>query len=383
MPWRTILISAATLAVIASVDCLLTAVVADEATGERHDARKELTAQGIGQLFAGLLGGVGGGGTKGSTLVTIKTGGRRWATLVSGLTFTMLLLFLGPVGSILPISVLAGVLIYVGVGLVEWHILHWLRRPQTRLDGIIALLVVATTLACGLMDAVAIGVLGSTVLFLRGLVGARVIHERATGTERRSLQLRIQEEARLLDTHGERIVYVELRGNLFFGTADRLFNELLPDLDRPVWMILNLRRVQYLDISGLHLFQQMIKRLHAHGVPDVLQQRVQERCNRAQDAQAARVAGTGAGFAEGQDLPQYRRGLGVCGKRAAHQPGTPSCLHAPAGGSKRQRTISPHETQDPQGRIGVHAPSGTEAQGKSLRLRRDWRCPVSNPRGRG
>ena len=265
LPWPIILASALTLAVLASVDCLLTAVVADEATGERHDARRELAAQGIGQALAGILGGVGGGGTKGSTLVAIRTGGRRWAALASGATFLMLILFLGPVGQVLPISVLAGVIIFVGVGMVEWNIVHWLRRPQTRFDGTVALLVIATTLAFGLMVGVAVGVLSSIFLFLHRLVGAPVIHERATGKEFHSLQFRTAEEYGLLETHGDRIVYVELRGNLFFGTADRLFTELLPDLDRPVWMIINMRRVQYIDISGLHLFRQMIKRLHAHG----------------------------------------------------------------------------------------------------------------------
>ena len=265
LPWNTIVVTAVTLAVLASVDCLLTAVVADEATGERHDAGRELAAQGIGNALAGLFGGVGGGGTKGSTLVAIKTGGRRWAALVSSVTFLVLMLFLGPVGQILPVSVLAGVVIFVGFGMVEWNIVHWLRQPQTRLDGTVALLVIATTLSFGLLDGVAVGVLGSVALFLQRLVSAPVVHNRTSGKYLRSLQFRTEEESELLETHGDRIVYVELRGNLFFGTTDRLFTEMLPDLDRPVWMIINMRRVQYVDISGLHLFRQMIKRLHSHG----------------------------------------------------------------------------------------------------------------------
>ncbi len=265
LPWAVILVSSLTLAVLASVDCLLTSVVADEETGARHDARRELAAQGIGHTVAGLLGGVGGGGTKGSTLVSVKSGGRRWSAMVSSLTFVLLILFLGPVGNALPISALAGVIAYVGVDMVEWNILHWLRVPSTRLDGAVALLVVTVTLAVDLMVGVAVGVLGSVFLFLLVQVKARVIHERATGRERRSLRYRTEEERALLDEHGERIVYVELRGNLFFGTVDRLFTEFMPDLERPVWMILNMRRVQYLDMSGLHLFRQMVKRLSAHG----------------------------------------------------------------------------------------------------------------------
>lgn len=265
LPWQVILVSAMTLTVLASVDCLLTAVVADEETGERHDASRELVAQGIGQAVAGLLGGIGGGGTKGSTLVAAKTGGRRWAAVVSSMTFVVLILFLGPVGEVLPISALAGVIIYVGVSLLEWNMLHWLRRVATRFDGIIAVSVVATTLAFDLTVGVAVGVAGAVLLFVRRQVRAPVIHVRATGEERRSLHYRNEEERRLLDKHGARIVYIELRGNLFFGTVDRLFTELMPDLNRPVWMILNMRRVQSMDLSGINLFRQMVKRLDAHG----------------------------------------------------------------------------------------------------------------------
>jgi SulP family sulfate permease len=115
------------------------------------------------------------------------------------------------------------------------------------------------------MVGVAVGVVGTVLLFVRRQAGARVIHEQSTGKEHHSLLYRTEEERGLLDRHGDRIVYVELRGNLFFGTADRLFTDLLPDLNRPVWMILNMRRVQSMDISGLNLFRQMIERLDAHG----------------------------------------------------------------------------------------------------------------------
>ncbi|MDC1287681.1 cyclic nucleotide-binding domain-containing protein, partial [Gammaproteobacteria bacterium] len=141
----------------------------------------------------------------------------------------------------------------------------WLRHPQTRLDGSVAVLVIATTLGFGLMDGVAVGVLGSVALFMRRLVAAPVIHNRTTGKHHRSLQFRTEEESELLESYGDRIIYFELRGNLFFGTADRLFTEMQSDLDQPVWVIINMRRVQYVDISALHLFRQLIKRLHAHG----------------------------------------------------------------------------------------------------------------------
>ena len=259
------MISALILTVLASIDCLLTAVVADEQTGERHAANRELAAQGIGQIVAGLFGGIGGGGTKGSTLVAIKSGGRRWTAVITSLTFTVLILYLGPVGELLPISALAGVIIYVGIGLLEWNILNWLRRYETRIDGVVALLVLTMTLAFDLMAGVGAGMVGSVLLFVRQQASGRVIHEQSTGKEHHSLLYRTEDERSLLNEHGDRIVYIELRGNLFFGTADRLFTKLLPDLNRPAWMILNMRRVQSMDMSGLNLFRQMIKWLDDHG----------------------------------------------------------------------------------------------------------------------
>ena len=265
LPWPVILVSALTLTVLASIDCLLTAVIADEQTSARHKANKELAAQGIGQIAAGLLGGIGGGGTKGSTLVSIKSGGGRWAAVVSSLTLVLLILFLGPVGQALPIGALAGVIIYVGIGLLEWNILHWLREPVTRLDALVALLVVATTVAFDLVAGVGVGLVGSVLLFVRSHVNAPLVHTRLTGKENHSLLFRSAEERALLDQHGDTIVYLELRGNLFFGIVDRLYTELLPDLNKPVLMVVNMRRVQSMDMSGLKLFKQMIERLDAHG----------------------------------------------------------------------------------------------------------------------
>lgn len=263
--WELLLPGALALAVLASIDCLVTAVVADSATGARHDSRGELAAQGIGQILAGLFGGFGGGGTKGSTLVAIDAGGRRWPAVVAGIAFLGLAVASGPIGHYLPISVLSGVIIYVGFSMLEWRMLLWLRRSRTRIEGLLVLLVVAVTLYTDLIIGVGVGVLGAMLLFIRGQIRAPMIHERSTGRERRSLRLRSDEEHALLNEHGDRIVYIELRGDLFFGTVDRLFTELAKDLEQPVWMVLNMRRVQSLDLTGLDLFRQMTLRLRTHG----------------------------------------------------------------------------------------------------------------------
>ena len=263
--WDLLVPAAIALAVLASIDCLVTAIVADSATGCRHNARGELACQGLGQMLAGLFGGLGGGGTKGSTLVAIGAGGRRWPAVVASLVFILLLAVAGPVGRYLPISVLAGVIISVGFNMLEWRLLLWLRRARTRIDAILALLIVACTLYFDLNVGVGVGALGAMLLFLRDQIRADMIHTRSTGRELRSLRLRSKEDHALLDEHGGRIIYLELRGHLFFGTVDRLFTELATLLEQPVWIVVNMRRVQSVDLTALDLFRQMELRLRDHG----------------------------------------------------------------------------------------------------------------------
>jgi SulP family sulfate permease len=265
LPWSLLVLPAATLAVLASLDTLLTSVIADVRTGARHDARRELLGQGAGHVLSGLLGGMAGAGTTAATLVAVRSGGRRWTGVCAGLGFALLLLVGGPVGTLLPISALAGIVLHVAVGMVERDIAAWLRRRRTRADGVIALLVTAVTVGYDLMLAVGVGVAIAVVLFVRAQVRAPVIHRRSTGLERRSVRMRTDEERTLLDRHGDRIVLYELRGNLFFATAEQLFSELAPDLDRPAWVILHLRRVHQVDLTGIKLLQQIAHRLDDHG----------------------------------------------------------------------------------------------------------------------
>lgn len=168
-------------------------------------------------------------------------------------------------GRFLPVSVLAGVIIYVGVGMLDVNILGWVQRRRLRMDAVVAISVIGTTLAYNLLAGLVMGVLGSALLFIRGQLLQPVLHDRASGNERHSLKERSEKERLMLENNGDRIVYVELRGNLFFGTADRLFTELMPDLDRPVWMVINMRRVQHIDTSAMYILRQMAARLRRNG----------------------------------------------------------------------------------------------------------------------
>ena len=265
LPLVPVLSGALALAMLASLNTLLTSVIADLVTEKRHNARRELIAQGIGQVLAGFTGGIGGSATTGATVVAVSTGARRWAGVTAGVVFLLLVFAFGPAGKLLPIAVLAGIIIHVAAGMIKRDMFEWLRTGRTRIDAMVALLVTIVTVVYDLVTAVGAGIMITIILFIRSQAQVPVIHRRSTCAQRRSVRLRTEAEQALLERHGERIVLYELRGNLFFATADRLFEELLPDLDRPAWVILHMRRAGQIDLTGIKILHQIAARLQAHG----------------------------------------------------------------------------------------------------------------------
>jgi SulP family sulfate permease len=265
LPWKTIVPSGLALALLAATNTMLTAVVSDVATGLRHHSNRELFAQGVGQALAGVAGGMGGSSTTGATMVALKTGGRRWAELCAALSIAGIVLFGGPVGAYIPIGVLAGIVLQVAVRMIDLDVLRWILERDTREDALITVVVTGVTVAYDLITAIAIGVAITILLYLRAQVRAPIIHRHSTGTQIRSSRSRPRKHRELLDLHGGRISFYELRGDLIFATADQLYEQLRPDLDQPVWVILHLRRVAQVDLTGIKILWQIGKRLKEHG----------------------------------------------------------------------------------------------------------------------
>lgn len=266
LPWRVIALVAASLALLASLNTLLTSVVADVSTGARHDARRVLIGQGISLVANGLAGGIGGSATTGATLVAVQSGGRRWAGVCMGLMLAVIVIFAGKAAAWVPLSALAGIILYIAVfGLIELDIAYWMLHKRTRPDAYMAILVTVVTVAYDLVTAVALGVGLAVIRFVNSQIKAPVVHLRTTAVQRASTRHRTAKERQLLAEHGERIVSYELTGNLFFGAVDRLFEEIRADLDRPAWVILDMARVTQFDLSAIKLLQQMANRLHKQG----------------------------------------------------------------------------------------------------------------------
>lgn len=264
--WYTIVPAALALAVLASIDTLLTSVIADVTTGERHKANYELAGQGIGHVLSGLAGGMAGAGTTGATIVSVKSGGRRWSGFMAGIAILVIIFIAGKLVQVLPVSVLAGIILFVGIHMLDLDILAWFKDRRMWQDAGIAVLVIATTVFYDLMAAVGLGVIIAIILFIRSQIKAPVVHRRSTAHSMRSLHRRSAREREILEAHGDRIVLYELRGNLFFATADRLLEELMPDLDAPNYIILHMQRVAQVDLTAIKFLQQIESRLNKnHG----------------------------------------------------------------------------------------------------------------------
>jgi len=257
-PWALMVGSALALAVLASLDTLLTSVVADVSTGERHEARRELIGQGAGHVLSSLTGGMAGAGTTGATLVAIQSGGRIWAGLVTGIGMLLLILFMGPVAAVLPISVFAGIILHVAIfGMLDKDIPRWLGSSQARIDGLIALIVTGVTVAYDLMIAVGLGILLAAIEFIRAQVQSAVVQRRWTIGERTSLRRRPKKERECLKNSAESIVGYDLKGTLFFGTTDHLFDTMAKDLQHAKYIILDMRRVGQVDLTAVRLIEHM------------------------------------------------------------------------------------------------------------------------------
>jgi SulP family sulfate permease len=268
-----VVVPALTLTVLLSIDTLKTCVVLDTVTRSRHDSNRELIGQGCGNLASALIGGIPGAGTMGATLVNISSGGvtRRSSVFEGGFSLAAFVA-LGGLIAWVPVAALAGILIVVGVKMIDRSSLHFLRSRSTVFDFLVIAAVVVTALTVGLIEASGVGVGLAILLFLRGQIGGTVVRRKAYGNETFSKQVRLPAEMAILKDRGERTVIFELQGSLFFGTTDQMYTALEPELKSRTYVILDLRRVQSVDVTAAHVLEQIKDMLADHNGVLILSQ---------------------------------------------------------------------------------------------------------------
>lgn len=259
---KALAIPALTLAVLLSVDTLKTCVVLDALTRSRHDSNRELMGQGVSNMVSAAIGGVPGAGTMGATLVNLSSGGEtRLSGVAEGAFSLIAFLLLAPFIAWMPLSALSGILIVVGVRMIDWHTLQFLKSRDTILDFAVIAAVVACALSVSLIVASGVGVILAILLFIREQVGGSVVRRKLYGNQVSSNRVRLRQERDILDERGDQAVIFELQGSLFFGTAHQLSLAIEAELSKRKYLILDMRRVQTVDVTAGHLLDQIKDRV--------------------------------------------------------------------------------------------------------------------------
>lgn len=260
------LVPGLTLAGLGSIDTLLTSVVADNITKTKHNSNQELIGQGIGNAVAGLFCGLAGAGATMRTVVNVKSGGR---TQISGMIHAVLLLAillgLGSLVKYVPLSVLAGILITVGWGIIDFRgFKDILRIPKS--DAFVMMVVFLMTVFVDLLTAVGIGMVIACVLFMKRAGDLVENSYSAKALDTFDKESPWEDEKDIPEEIRNRIYIERLDGPIFFGSITG-FQRVMHDIPTNLKIvIIRTRRVPFMDQSGVYAMETAIKDLQAQGI---------------------------------------------------------------------------------------------------------------------
>jgi SulP family sulfate permease len=249
--------SAFTIAMLGAIESLLSATVADGVVGDRHHSNTELIAQGAANIVAPLFGGIPVTGAIARTMTNINNGGRTpVAGIVHAVVLSLILLFLGPLTRHIPMACLAGVLMVVSYNMSEWRTFRsLLKNPKS--DVTVLLTTFLLTVVFDLTIAIEIGLLLAMLLFMR-----RMMETTKVSVTTESIDL--SEDGEM--PHHEEVLKVpkgvevyEINGPFFFGIANK-FDECMRRMgDKPVVRIVRMRKVPFMDSTGLHNLESLCR----------------------------------------------------------------------------------------------------------------------------
>ncbi len=260
-----LIIPALTLAALGTIDSLLTSIVADNMTKTQHNSNKELIGQGLGNMGAALIGGIPGAGATMRTVVNINSGGKtRLSGVIHGVALLLVLLGAGAYAKLIPLPVLAGILITVGVGIIDYKgIKHIPHVPKA--DSIIMLVVLTMTVFVDLLQAVAVGMVLASVLFMKKM--SDIVEQNSSVNSVANL---IKEDAwddelNLSEAIQKQIYIKHFDGPIFFGFASK-FQEMARSLPEVTVVIMRMELVPYIDQSGIYAIEDAVMALKERGV---------------------------------------------------------------------------------------------------------------------
>jgi SulP family sulfate permease len=246
-----------TIALLAAVESLLSAVVADGMIGGRHRSNAELVAQGVANIVSPLFGGIPATGAIARTATNIKNGGRTpVAGMIHALTLLLIVLFFGKWAAYIPFATLAAILTVVAYHMSEWRAFRG-EFTAPRSDLIVMLTTFLLTVLVDLTVAIQVGMVLAAFLFMKRMsdvAGVQALTGNGTNDEGDGTEFR----ARLKIPAGVEVF--EISGPFFFGAAKTFQNHVESVLGRPRVLILRMDAVPVIDSTGMHALAEMIKR---------------------------------------------------------------------------------------------------------------------------
>ena len=252
---REMILPAFTIAMLAAIESLLSAVVSDGMIGSKHKSNAELVGQGVGNILSALFGGIPATGAIARTAANVKNGGRTpVAGMVHALTLLLILLFLMPYASYIPMSCLAAILIIVGYNMSGWRTFVRIIKTAPKSDIAVLIITFLLTLFFDLVIAIEFGMVLAAFLFLKRMSDiAEVRQWTYIGS---SEEEKLSEDIDLKYVPKNTIVY-EVFGALFFGAAN-VFTSFKHEEGKNV-LILRMRNVPVMDISGVEALEEILE----------------------------------------------------------------------------------------------------------------------------
>ena len=256
----TLMIPAFTVAMLGAIESLLSAVVADRMSGDKHNPNVELVAQGIANIASPLLGGLPATGAIARTATNIRSGAKTpVAGMVHALVMLAVLLFAAPLASFIPLSVLAAILLMVAYNMGEWQEIPKLLK-MSKMEVLVWLVTLLLTVFADLTVAVQVGMVLAGLLFIRKVSMTTTV-TKVTGEYVEDGRLHSLQDKEIPDY----VTIVRIHGPFLFGTTDKLM-ELFEHLEAyaPI-VILRLRNMTAIDATGLLVLEELADKLHAAG----------------------------------------------------------------------------------------------------------------------
>jgi SulP family sulfate permease len=221
---RLMVIDGAVLGMLGCIDALLTSVVADSLTRTEHNSNKELVGQGLANIASGLFGGLPGAGATMGTVVNIQAGGRSALSgVVRAVILMLVILLAAPLVSTIPLAVLAGIALKVGIDIIDWDFLRRAHHLSLK-AALITYGVIALTVLVDLIAAVGIGVFVANVLTIDRMSALQSKRVKTISTADDDVELS-GEEQQLLDQAGGKVLLFQLAGPMIFGVAKTIARE--------------------------------------------------------------------------------------------------------------------------------------------------------------